>query len=428
MRKSPRGLAQKATPTKAGLYLSLAVCVFNVAVMPTRYIDCEINQSYRDLLNNEQRYLLLYGGAGSGKSHFAAQKILLRMLLEPNQRFLVCRKVARTIRNSQFRLFKDLIAQYGLGQYFSVSEQRMEIICTLNGNQIISTGVDDPEKLKSLAQPTGVWVEEATELSAKDFHQLDLRLRGQQTGYLQLILTFNPVNKGHWLYQLFVANNKPDATVRQTTWRDNHFLDEQYLSVLQQMRLDDPDYYKIYALGQWGMRTSGAIYRYDLVDAMPETDLVLYGLDFGYNNPSALVKVGLNERDIYVQELIYKHNATNNDLIGLLRKHVPSPTATIYADAAEPGRIEEIYRAGFNIHPARKEVQDGIDRIKSFRLHVVKGSTNLINELDSYQWKQDRAGHYLDEPEKANDHACDAMRYAVHTHFTRKKNNILGMV
>lgn len=165
------------------------------------------NDIYYPLYKDTSRYLVLYGGAGSGKSVFAAQKILVRMLTEQPHRFLVARKVARTLRFSVFSLFQDMIAQWELTPLFKVNKSDMTITC-INGNQILFAGLDDPEKLKSIAGITGIWIEEASELEQKDFQQLDLRLRGPTKYYKQIILTFNPISALHWLKKVFLISRK----------------------------------------------------------------------------------------------------------------------------------------------------------------------------------------------------------------------------
>ena len=136
------------------------------------------NDVFYPLLHNESRYLVLYGGAGSGKSEFAGQKILYRMLSEKNHRFILVRKVGKTIRNSQFKLLKDQIVRYGLQDYFEIRETDMRIMCPLTQSEILSVGLDDKEKIKSLAQPTSIWYEEISELEMQDFRQMSLRMRG----------------------------------------------------------------------------------------------------------------------------------------------------------------------------------------------------------------------------------------------------------
>jgi phage terminase large subunit len=369
---------------------------------------------------------VVYGGAGAGKSYFAAMKMLLRLIGEPNHRILICRKVARTIRNSQYILFRDIIRNLKMSHEFSFCDNRLEITFKPNGNKIISTGIDDPEKLKSLTMPTSIWIEEATELTPEDFRQLDLRLRAVHHTYMQIILTFNPVTKAHWLYETFVARTKENATIMRSVYKDNHFIDAHYKAVINGFKEEDEHYYRVYGLGEWGDFAQGLVYNYIIVDEVPEPEQVIYGMDFGYNNPTVLVKLSVRERDVYVEELIYKSGITTADVVKMLPAYIKRRTNEIYADAAEPDRIEEIYRGGFNVKPACKDVSDGIDHVKRFRLHVLRGSTNLIKELDTYRWKEDRMGHTLDEPLKQNDHACDAIRYAIHTHFGGKRLKIWG--
>ncbi len=390
-------------------------------------MSTQINPAFFEHLHDTSRYLVLVGGAGSGKSYFAAQKLLHRITNERHHRILIVRKVAKTIRNSQFLMLKDVARSLHMEpDNLHFMEDRMEVQFPTLNSSIISMGVDDPEKLKSLAQPTSIWVEEATELTAADFRQLDLRLRGIKDTYMQIILSFNPINKKHWLYNRFFTQPDPNALVLQTTYTHNRFLDNHYKDVLEGMQQQDEEFYKVYALGQWGNYNKGLIYSYQLTNSMPECDDYIYGLDFGYNNPTALVKVGMKDGHLYATEVLYKTQLTNAQLIQEMQQLISYRYHTIYADAAEPARIAELQRAGFVVHPADKSVLDGIDHVKRYPLHVVAGSKNLINELDSYSWKENGNGAHLDEPEKWNDHACDALRYAVFTHTGPKRLRILG--
>jgi phage terminase large subunit len=205
------------------------------------------NKLFYPLYNNKSRYLVLYGGAGSGKSVFCAQKIIYRMLTEKNHRFLVVRKVANTIRNSAFAEIKTVISTWGLSELFQINKTDMEITCK-NGNSIIFCGLDDVEKLKSIAHITGIWIEEASELEQQDFQQLDLRLRGKTANYKQIILSFNPVSILHWLKEYFIDKPPKSSTVLKSTYRDNQFIDEEYKQVLEGMREHDEYYYSVYCL------------------------------------------------------------------------------------------------------------------------------------------------------------------------------------
>lgn len=386
-----------------------------------------VNEPLKPYLKDRHRYLVLYGGAGSGKSVFAAQKVLATMVNQAGAVVVLIRKVAKTIRSSMYTQIKLVARGLDIEHHLSFYDGDQRITCS-NGSVVISMGMDDREKVKSLAQPCLIWVEEATELDREDFQQLDLRLRGDHAEVLQMILSFNPVNKGHWIYKRFFLKPDPKAVLVHSTFRSNMRLDDNYREVLEALRLQDEQYFKVYALGEWGDMRQGMIFNYSQVDEIPECDEVIYGLDFGFNNPTALVEVNIRENKLFVRELLYEQHLVNSELVSILKMALRKPTAEVYADAAEPARIEELYRAGINVHKALKQVQDGIDRVKRFKLHVLRGSINLIQELDNYTWKLDRLGNQLDEPEKLNDHACDALRYAVHTHFGRPRQVNYGFV
>jgi phage terminase large subunit len=390
-------------------------------------MDGHVLKAYHHAFIDQNRYLMLMGGAGSGKSFFAAQKILYRMKQETGHRFVVVRKVARTIRNSVYQQLKDVIHYQGWQDEFKFSESRLEIECLKNGNTLITTGVDDPEKLKSLAQPTGIWIEEATELSARDLRQLDLRLRGDTGHYLQIICSFNPISKKNFIYQQFYARDAKNTFFVKTTHKQNDKVGDAYKIMLAEMEELDPEYYKIYALAEWGENSKAVIYDYKIINRIPENVTeTLYGLDFGYNNPCAMVRVAYYEKDIYLEEVFYRRGLITSALIDLMDRHIDSKSDNIYADSANPDKIDEIKRAGYNIRPAEKSVFSGIGKVKEYRIHVVQNSVNVLNELDNYMWKADADGNLLDDPVKENDHACDAIRYAIYSHLGKRKPMIYG--
>lgn len=217
----------------------------------------QINEAYENAFFDVNRYLILYGSAGSGKSVFAAQKIVSRMLTETGHRFLVIRKVATTLRQSCFELIKQIIIDEGQTPNFTILESSMHITCNLNGNEIIFAGLDDPEKIKSIAAITSVWCEEPTELNEKDFSQLELRVRGETENYKQFILTFNPVDEDSWIKKRFYDKPDKQTTIVHTTFRDNAFLDADYIKHLTERVVANENLYRVYVLGQWGRATTG---------------------------------------------------------------------------------------------------------------------------------------------------------------------------
>jgi len=369
---------------------------------------------YKKAFYNKSRFLILYGAAGSGKSYFAAQKILTRILSEVPHNILVVRKVAATLRHSVFALFKKLINEESLDSFFKINESNLEITA-LNGNKIIFKGLDDPEKIKSITGITSIWVEEATELREEDLEQLNLRLRGETKHYKQIIITFNPVSAHHWLKKRFFDKKKDNVYFLKTIYKDNPFIDEEYKKQLESLAIENPHYYKIYALGEWG-NLEGLIYpAYDEIEEMPQFfEDEFIGLDFGFNHAYALIHVKIEKRDLYVDELIYERETTNAKVIEKVNRKYPFvKNIQIYADSARSDLISEWRENGFNVLNANKSVFDGIMAVKSFNLKITSRSSNVLKELSSYAWKRNKDGVYLDEPVKINDDAMDAIRYAL---------------
>jgi len=222
------------------------------------FIPNVTNPIYYPLYFDESRYLVLWGGGSSGKSYFAAEKIIDRVVEERPHKILCVRKVGKTIRESQFAELKRVVYDWGLEKLFKFPKgatSELYIQCALNGNEVIFTGLDDVEKMKSIVGITSMWIEEPTELEAEDLRQLDIRMRGQTKHYKQIILTFNPIYITHWLKSEFFnrENPKANATTCHSTYKNNKFLDEASIEVLEGFKLTDPYYYSVYCLGQWGI-------------------------------------------------------------------------------------------------------------------------------------------------------------------------------
>lgn len=215
-------------------------------------IKSTTNKSFRNLLFDENRYLVLCGGGGSGKSIFAGRKVLERVTSEKGHRWLVCRKVAKTLRDSCFAQLRGQIAEHysQVGARINISDMRIRFH---NGSEILFAGLDDVEKLKSIYDITGIWIEEASEITEADFNQLDIRLRTDFPQYLQMILSFNPISITHWLKRRFFDTQDPRATTHRSTYKDNRFLDEEAIRTLEAFKDSDPYYYQVYCLGEWGV-------------------------------------------------------------------------------------------------------------------------------------------------------------------------------
>ena len=210
------------------------------------------NAAFRELFFDEHRYLVLCGGGGSGKSIFAGRKVLERVIYERGHRWLVCRKVAKTLRDSCFAQLRGQIAEHYPKSRAKVNSSDMRIKFP-NGSEILFAGLDDVEKLKSIYDITGIWIEEASEITEADFNQLDIRLRTDFDQYLQMILTFNPISITHWLKQRFFDQADPRAMTHRSTYKDNRFLTAEAIQTLEAFKDTDPYYYQVYCLGEWGV-------------------------------------------------------------------------------------------------------------------------------------------------------------------------------
>ena len=223
------------------------------------------NDAFLPLFWDEHRYLVLKGGGGSGKSIFAGRKVLERVTTEPGHRWLVCRKVGRTIRESCFEQLKNQAYEFYADEiaYIPKGKGGDMTMRFRNGSEILFSGLDDVEKLKSIYNVTGIWIEEASEVLERDFNQLDIRLRTKFAYYLQIILSFNPISVQHWLKKRFFDFDIKDPEERrramertrthESTYKDNRFLEAEAVRTLEGFRETDEYYYQVYALGMWGV-------------------------------------------------------------------------------------------------------------------------------------------------------------------------------
>jgi len=385
---------------------------------PLRFIDV-FGKFLLNAMYDRRSTILLYGGAGSGKSYATAQFIIMLwlMVIDPIK-ILITRKTNPSLKLTAYKLILKMLDELEIEYIHMKSEQTIQL---LDGSEIIFRGMDDPEKIKS-AEFNVIWMEEATEFTEKDFQQLKLRLRRpvvrlRDGEFLQnkIILTFNPISIHSWIYKFFFEHDNQEVLKLHTTYQNNPFLDSEYIKMLETLAEQDETFYKIYTLGEFVTPTNLIYTNYTIIDDFPENfDEIIYGLDFGFNNPTALVKIGIRDGEYYIFEELYQTRLTNSDLIEYLKQI--NVDGIIYADSAEPARIQEIQAAGFMIYPAEKNVRDGIDFVKRQKLHIHPSAANVIKELQNYKWKEDRNGNILDEPVKFLDHACDAIRYAIYTH------------
>ena len=271
-----------------------------------------------------------------------------------------------------------------------------------NGSLVEFFSVDDEQKIRGRKRDLG-WCNEANELWFEDFQQLNMRTEGK------LIFDYNPSESTSWLYEL----PENESVLIKSTYKDNPFLPESIKRQIEDLKRTDEALYQIYALGEKAISKSNIYSTWQFVREKPlRFENYVYGLDFGYNHPTALVRVYWHEKDIYIEPVIYESYLTTTQLIERFNSLGISKTDDILADYARPEIIAELQTAGYNVSNANKVVKKGIDNVKSFGVFC-QDDPRLKKEYDNYKWK--KVGDTItDEPVKLFDDAMDAVRYATH--------------
>lgn len=277
-------------------------------------------------------------------------------------------------------------------------------------------GADDAKKVRGPGRDILI-INEANLLSFETYTQLAMRTRET------IFLDYNPADEYSWVYQ--IADKTGNKKIHSTYLNNKGNLSKWQIEEIEGLKDVDDNLWKVYGLGLRGTSSETIYTNWKQIDHFPECEQVFYGLDFGFNNPSALVKIGIREKKLYVEEILYETKLTTNDLTDVIKILGLTRSCEIVCDAAEPKTIEELRRMGLKATPADKSVYDGIQFMKSMPIYITKNSTNVLKEIRSYKWKVDKDGKTLDEPVKFNDHAMDAMRYAAFTKLSKHKKQLL---
>lgn len=386
------------------------------------------------LLDYSHRWEFWCGSAGSGKSYTIAQRIIIRCCNEPI-RVLVCRRYGTTLRNSCFALFKEILAKWRLTKYVSIRETDMSIIFP-NGSQIIMCGLDSEEKLLSINDISTIWVEEAYEVEKSKVEQLNLRMRGQAANQ-QLFLSWNPISKQSWLYEFTVENPPENSVFLHSTYKDNPFLNAEYIAALDEMEVRNPAKYRVYGLGEWGVDTEGLVitnWRKEEFDAMELAQKGFehrVGMDLGWIDKSAIIDT-LYDRDnktIYVFNEFYKSGCQLSELASAIGNMNLTKTK-IYVDAAEPRSIQYFKKEGINAYPCNKgkdSVKAGLMFLQDHLIIVHPSCQNFITELENFSYiKSKVTGEYTEDTTHEWSHAIDACRYAYSDIYTNKQMKTLS--
>lgn len=355
------------------------------------------------------RYCFNQGGTRSSKTYSILQ-LLIYTCLTSKKKVSIIRKSLPALRATSMLDFFNILKELNL--YDIRRHNKTEFSYTFPNNSVVEFfSLDDEMKVRGRKRDI-CYINEANELDFDEYLQLDLRTKEH------MIVDFNPSDNESWLYEEL---DKPNAILIQSTYKDNVFLTESEVKTIEDLINRDDSYYRIYALGERPVAKSRIYSHFRSYKDLPQIVDYCYGVDFGFNHFSTLVKVMWAENgDVYIDELVYAQNLTVSELISNIKKYIDTDHK-VYCDSARPEIIKELRMNNINAHSSNKEVKKGIDSVKSSMIYVSEHSLNVWKEFRLYRWKTD-GERILDEVVKLNDDAMDAIRYAIHSHQKKKYN------
>lgn len=359
----------------------------------------EIFEKNFNALNSDKRFIINQGGSRSSKTYSLCQLIIVWCLQNPNKVVSIVRKTFPALRATVMRDFFEVLKDLEL--YEKGNHNMSENIYRFSNGSIVEFfSVDDEQKIRGRKRDLG-WCNEANELWFDDFQQLNMRTESK------LIFDYNPSESSGWLYEL----PEEESILIKSTYKDNPFLPESIKRQIEDLKRTDEALYQIYALGEKAISKSNIYSNWTFLQHRPtKFTQFVYGLDFGFNHPTALIRVYWHEKDIYIEPVIYESYLTTTDLIDRMGSLGIDKSTDILADYSRPEIIAEMQIAGYNVNNANKVVKKGIDNVKTFGV-ICQDDPRLKKEYDNYKWK--KIGDTItDEPVKLFDDAMDAIRYA----------------
>lgn len=401
-----------------------------------------VSEAYAPLFNSKKRYLVYKGSRGSGKSEAEATKVIFDIMVYPYVNWLILRRYANTNRQSTFTLLQKVANRMGVGSLFQFNSSLPEITYKPTGQKILFRGADKPLSITSISVTTGnlcrLWVEEAYQLESEEsFNTIDESMRGiidYPGGFYQTVLTFNPWNERHWLKARFFDEDtrSQNSLALTTTYRDNPFLDDDYLNMLMEMKVRNPRRARVAVDGEWGV-AEGLVFENFVVEQFDLKKVlngatVVHGLDFGFtHDPTAFSEAAVNmkTRDIYIFNELYKPGMLTRDIFNWLIVNGYQNTEII-ADSAEDRLIAELQAMGIRrIRRSKKgknSIMHGIDFLQGFRIHILPKCIHAIDEFNSYAFDKDKSGQWINKPIDKDNHFIDSLRYAVEPLVIPHKN------
>lgn len=378
---------------------------------------------YPYLFDYSHRWEVYKGSAGSGKSHFISQKLILKALNDPERRMLICRRYGSTVRETVWQLIIEQLRFFQIEHLCNINKTE-RCITLPNNSQFIFFGLDEETKLLSLQNISDVWIEEAYEVPRDIVDQLNLRLRGNKK-YQQIIMSFNPISKASWLYEFCELVPPESFMYHQSTYKDNRFLPTEYVKALEDMIRTNPKKAQVFVYGDWGVDLDGLVFpnhrvqNFDINELLRNNDLrVMCGADVGFTDPSTCC-VSLwdkKNRKIYVIREYYQRGATFEEFANGI-KNCGVGKNKVFIDNADPRAIRYFSDYGLNARPAKKgndSVRLYIAFLQNHEIIVHESCTNMIMELDNFSFVKNTMTGLFDPTKTTHEysHLIDALRYS----------------
>ena len=406
-----------------------------------------VSGAYKPLFNSDKRYIVYKGSRGSGKSEAVGIKIIYDIVTKPYINWLILRRYANTNRQSTFALLEKVANRMGVSGLFSFNASLPEITYNPTGQKILFRGADKPLSITSITVKTGnlcrLFVEEAYQLENEEtFNVVDESLRGHisdPNGFYQTVLAFNPWNENHWLKRRFFDEDtkESDSLAITTTYKDNPFLDEQYVQRLLEMKKNNPNRARVAVDGEWGV-SEGLIFdglfdqKYFSMESIAKLPKKV-GLDFGFkHDPTAGVFMAIDtqKRVVYIYDEFYQQGMLTQHIAQALAKH-KAYGLPVVADSAEQRLIAELANV-YNVpnisaaHKGKDSVVQGIQFMQSYHFVIHPDVKGLFEEMSTYVYDKDKLGNWINKPKDANNHAIDALRYAMESFIFVSNNHYMS--
>ena len=399
-------------------------------IKPTRVYK-EVQTAY----DRGFRIVSAQGGTRSGKTYNIMIWLCVTGLNTPGLRINIIRATMPTLKKTAYKDFKEVMEK--LKRWDALKKNRKDMEFTApNGTEFLFVATEDEGKMRGLKGNIN-FLNEATENAKEIYDHVAFRTESktmEKDGvdfHGLIILDYNPsFSNDHWVSEL---NHNPvydeSRYFFKTTYLDNPYLSKEQREAIEVYRLTDKRLWKIYGEGEQCMAEGLVFDTYFVCDEIPEhlKRRAIVGVDWGYKDPFVLVLVAIDNRrrELYLKELCYKPNLSEDQIIEEMRQ--PECVGRLFIpDPRDPGKIARMRREGLHVRlpkttriGGKTPIVSGIQKMKGYKIFITADSKNGIMEADNYTYERDRNGNWTDEPDKKHfNHFWDAARYVVSTEGT----------